>query len=71
MRRAEIPEKCGSSGDLQKGEAHGISYPGSSLEPLNTRMSELRPAPREQILLIEEDGPLRKVLRRLLSLEGV
>lgn len=33
-------------------------------------MSELRPAPREQILLIEEDGPLRKVLRRLFSLEG-
>jgi DNA-binding response OmpR family regulator len=37
---------------------------------LNTPMSELRPAPRERILLIEDDGPLRKVLRRLFSSEG-
>lgn len=37
---------------------------------LNTPMSELRPAPRVRILLIEDDGSLQKVLRRLFSSEG-
>ena len=37
---------------------------------LNTPMSELPPAPRERILVIEHDGALRKVLQRLFSSEG-
>jgi DNA-binding response OmpR family regulator len=38
--------------------------------PLTTRMSELRPAPMERILVIEHDVALRKTLQRLLSSEG-
>src|ERR1700693_4497209 len=37
---------------------------------LNTSISELRPAPMERILVIEDDGTLRKILRRLFSSEG-
>jgi DNA-binding response OmpR family regulator len=37
---------------------------------LNTPISELRPAPMERILVIEDDGVLRKILRRLFSSEG-
>jgi len=37
---------------------------------LNTPMSELRPAPTERILVIEDDPALRKILRRLFSSEG-
>jgi DNA-binding response OmpR family regulator len=37
---------------------------------LNTPISELRPAPMERILVIENDGALRKILRRLFSAEG-
>jgi DNA-binding response OmpR family regulator len=36
----------------------------------NTPISELRPASRERILVIEHDGALRKILRRLFSREG-
>jgi DNA-binding response OmpR family regulator len=43
----------------------------ASLEAtLNTPMSELRPAAMERILVIEADGALRKILRRLFSSEG-
>src|ERR1700723_2719118 len=37
---------------------------------LNAPISELRPAPMERILVIEDDGGLRKILRRLFSSEG-
>jgi DNA-binding response OmpR family regulator len=37
---------------------------------LNTPMSELRPAPMERILVIEDDPALRKILQRLFSSEG-
>jgi DNA-binding response OmpR family regulator len=37
---------------------------------LTTPMSEPRPAPMEQILVIEHDAALRKILQRLLSSEG-
>jgi DNA-binding response OmpR family regulator len=37
---------------------------------LNAPMSELRPAPRERILVIEDDRALQKILRRLFSSEG-
>jgi DNA-binding response OmpR family regulator len=37
---------------------------------LNTPMSEVRPAPTERILVIEDDPALRKILRRLFSSEG-
>jgi DNA-binding response OmpR family regulator len=37
---------------------------------LNTPISELRRAPMERILVIEDDGALRKILRRLFSSEG-
>ena len=37
---------------------------------LNAPISELRPAPMEQILVIEDDRALRKILGRLFSLEG-
>jgi len=37
---------------------------------LNTPTSELRLAPMERILVIEDDGALRKILRRLFSSEG-
>jgi DNA-binding response OmpR family regulator len=37
---------------------------------LNTPISEPRPAPMERILVIENDGALRKILRRLFSSEG-
>ena len=37
---------------------------------LNNPMSELRSAPMERILVIEHDGPLRKILQRLFSSEG-
>jgi DNA-binding response OmpR family regulator len=37
---------------------------------LDTPTSELRPAPMERILVIENDGALRKILRRLFSSEG-
>jgi DNA-binding response OmpR family regulator len=37
---------------------------------LNTPMSELRAAPMERILVIEDDVALRKILRRLFSSEG-
>ena len=37
---------------------------------LNTPMPELRPAPRDRILVIEDDSVLQKILRRLLSSEG-
>src|SRR5579863_2247524 len=37
---------------------------------LNTPMSELRPAPTERILVIEDDAALRKILQRLFSSEG-
>jgi DNA-binding response OmpR family regulator len=38
--------------------------------PLNTPVFELQLAPTERILVIEHDGALRKVLRRLFSSEG-
>ena len=38
--------------------------------PLNTPMSEPRLATVDRILVIEDDKPLRKILRRLLSSEG-
>jgi len=37
---------------------------------LNTPISERRPAPMERILVIEDDGALQKILRRLFSSEG-
>jgi DNA-binding response OmpR family regulator len=37
---------------------------------LNTPISELRPAPMERILVIEDGGASRKILRRPLSSEG-
>jgi two-component system, OmpR family, alkaline phosphatase synthesis response regulator PhoP len=37
---------------------------------LNIPMSELRPAPMERILVIEDDGALRQILQRLFSSEG-
>ena len=37
---------------------------------LNTPISEPRPATMERILVIEDDGALRKILRRLFSSEG-
>jgi PleD family two-component response regulator len=37
---------------------------------LNTPISELRLAPMERILVIEDDGGLRKILWRLFSSEG-
>src|ERR1700734_1756672 len=37
---------------------------------LNAPISELRSAPLERILVIEDDQALRKILRRLLSSEG-
>jgi DNA-binding response OmpR family regulator len=37
---------------------------------LNTPISELRPATTDRILVIEDDGALRKILRRLFSSEG-
>jgi len=37
---------------------------------LKTPMSELRPATMERILVIEDDGALRKILQRLFSSEG-
>jgi DNA-binding response OmpR family regulator len=37
---------------------------------LNTPMSELQSGPTERILVIEHDGALRKILRRLFSSEG-
>jgi DNA-binding response OmpR family regulator len=37
---------------------------------LSTPLCELRPAPRERILVIEDDGALQKILRRLFSSEG-
>jgi DNA-binding response OmpR family regulator len=37
---------------------------------LNPPISELRPAPMERILVIEDDGALQKILRRLFSSEG-
>src|SRR6202162_5412983 len=36
----------------------------------NTPTTELRSAPMERILVIEDDGALRKILRRLFSSEG-
>ena len=37
---------------------------------LNAPISELRPTPMERILVIEDDGAFRKILRRLFSSEG-
>src|ERR1700723_1061194 len=37
---------------------------------LNSPIAELRSAPMERILVIEHDGPLRKILQRLFSSEG-
>src|SRR5713226_612077 len=37
---------------------------------LNTPLSDLRSVPTGQILLIEEDGALRKILQRLFFSEG-
>jgi DNA-binding response OmpR family regulator len=37
---------------------------------LNTPISELQPVPRNRILLIEDDGALRKIPRRLFSSVG-
>jgi DNA-binding response OmpR family regulator len=37
---------------------------------LNTPISELQPVPRDRILVIEDDGALRKILRRLFSSVG-
>jgi DNA-binding response OmpR family regulator len=37
---------------------------------LNTPMAELRPAPMERILVVEDDAALRQILRRLFSSEG-
>jgi DNA-binding response OmpR family regulator len=37
---------------------------------LNTPMSTLQPSPMERIVVIEDDGALRKILRRLFSSEG-
>jgi hypothetical protein len=34
---------------------------------LNTPMSTLQPSPMERIVVIEDDGALRKILRRLFS----
>jgi DNA-binding response OmpR family regulator len=36
----------------------------------STSISELQSAPTERILIIEDDGVLRKILQRLFSLEG-
>src|ERR1700693_2467397 len=36
----------------------------------NTPISELQSAPTERILVIEHDGALQKILRRLFSSEG-
>jgi len=46
------------------------SWPTTWAATLNTKMSELQPAPRERILVIEDDRALRKILERLLSSEG-
>jgi DNA-binding response OmpR family regulator len=37
---------------------------------LNTRVSELRPATMDRILVIEHDSALQKILRRIFSSEG-
>jgi len=37
---------------------------------LNTPISEMRPATMDRILVIEDDGALREILRRLFSSEG-
>jgi DNA-binding response OmpR family regulator len=37
---------------------------------LNPPIAEARPATMDRILVIEDDGPLRKILRRLFSSEG-
>src|ERR1700723_636162 len=37
---------------------------------LNSPIAELRSAPMERILVIEHDGPLRRILERLFSSEG-
>jgi DNA-binding response OmpR family regulator len=37
---------------------------------LNTPISELRPAVMERILVVEDDGALRKILQRLFSSQG-
>ena len=42
----------------------------TSVAPLNTPISELRPASMDRILVIEGDDALRKVLRRLFASEG-
>ena len=42
----------------------------TSAATLNTPISELRPATMDRILVIEDDGALRKVFRRLFSSEG-
>jgi hypothetical protein len=36
----------------------------------NTPISDLRPATMDRILIIEDDGALRTILRRLFSSEG-
>jgi DNA-binding response OmpR family regulator len=36
----------------------------------NTPIPKLRPATKDRVLVIEDDGALRKILRRLLSSEG-
>ena len=37
---------------------------------LNNPITELRSAPMERVLVIEHDGPLRKIPQRLFSSEG-
>jgi hypothetical protein len=42
----------------------------TSAATLNTPISELRPATMDRILVIEDDGALRKILQRLFFSEG-
>jgi DNA-binding response OmpR family regulator len=51
-------------------EAEKLMATATSVATLNPAISELRPAPMDRILVIEDDGALRKVLRRLFSPEG-
>jgi PleD family two-component response regulator len=68
MRRAVIPEISGNRQIAQKEEKlMATTILGTAFHPL---IAEPRPAPMGRILVIEDDGALRKILRRLFSSEG-
>jgi len=68
MRRAVIPEISGNRQIAQKEEKlMATTILGTAFHPL---IAEPRPATMGRILVIEDDGALRKILRRLFSSEG-